>query len=461
VSILAPESVVSKQQPALASYAVGQESGYANINIGNAARRGHVHYLPRDSRSAPSLASPGLSAVSAPDSLTGTLETLGVLEENGQTRMEYSLNVGDRQVPLVINDTMGDYLSGSIVTARGKMGPDGLDVPPGGITVQESPVDDGTPHGPGPNRFILEINMNFSDDLRQPWSESTANNVFNNQVASWFYEGSFGRVVTSTDVTPWVTIPSRSSPCATNTWATQAQAAVRALAYDPASYTHVVFAFPRSSACGFSGLGQVPGRFTWLNGAMSRGVATHELGHNLGLSHSRYRFCSDLPLGTSCSQTEYGDRFDVMGSGGAAHYHGAYRNALGWIPNSDVVTVRPADGFATVALSPAEFPDGSGTRLLRIGRTGRSDFLYVETRAAIGFDSVLGQFPALANGVAVYTGTARNQSIVDVYQNGTGRAASAPLQYGDTLYDYIGDVAITPYQDPDGNTLVDVVYGLG
>src|SRR5262249_60066654 len=42
VSILAPESVVSKQQPELASYAVGQESGYANINIGYAARRGHV-----------------------------------------------------------------------------------------------------------------------------------------------------------------------------------------------------------------------------------------------------------------------------------------------------------------------------------------------------------------------------------------------------------------------------------
>src|SRR5262249_8388316 len=212
--------------------------------------------------------------------------------------------------------------------------------------------------------------------------------------------------------------------------ATDGQAAPRGAGFEPNAYTNVIFAFPRVPACSFSGLGQIGGRFPWLNGGL--GANRHELGHNLSLRHSHLSTCSDEPVGTSCTRTEYGDRFDVMGSGGLLEFHGSYRLALGWIDPSDMITVSPADGAGTIGLYSVEA--GFGPRILRIRLPGSSNSIFVERREAIGpFDSGLRQFPFITNGVPVYVGgntNFREQSLVSIY--GTG-ATTSPLQFEDSL----------------------------
>lgn len=122
------------------------------------------------------------------------------------------------------------------------------------------------------------------------------------------------------------------------------------------------------------------------------------------------------------------------------------------------MTVTRDDGEVVVGLRSAATP--FGTRVLRVRRGQTNQYLHVEVREAVGFDSVLSQYPALLNGVAVYLGTnMRDQSIVDVGYT-TTTVADAPLEFGDTLYDYDGDVSITPLFTEDGETFVYVLYGI-
>src|SRR5262249_27794022 len=160
----------------------------------------------------------------------------------------------------------------------------------------------------------------------------------------------------------------------------------------------------------------------------------HELGHNLGLLHSHSIHCSDaslLPDVASCTKAEYGDLFDDMGTSTAA-YHGGYKAYLQWIPDSDVISVTPDDQAVEVTLNSVETV--SGPRVLRVARpnTDPQEYLTIEMREPIGVDDVLGQYPYLATGVAVYLGSLRDQSIIDM-QYQTSTIGDAPLQAGDTF----------------------------
>jgi hypothetical protein len=123
-----------------------------------------------------------------------------------------------------------------------------------------------------------------------------------------------------------------------------------------------------------------------------------------------------------------------------------------------VRTLVPSDGEVVVALRSAE--SSFGTRVLRVQRRGLNDYLNIETREAVGFDSVLATFPAVLTGVEVYLGpTLSDQSIIDVAYK-TETADDAPLQFGDTLYDHEGDVSITALYDREGERYVCVHYDL-
>jgi len=105
-----------------------------------------------------------------------------------------------------------------------------------------------------------------------------------------------------------------------------------AAGHNPDNYDHEVYVMPSGFDCTWSGRGTLGGRNVWISDGGVKTLA-HELGHNFRLDHSKSIDCdsystpegfgwSPLPPVTpdsrNCSENEYGDDNDYMGSGDAA-----------------------------------------------------------------------------------------------------------------------------------------------
>lgn len=210
-------------------------------------------------------------------------------------------------------------------------------------------------------------------------------------------------------------------------------------------YRHVVYAFP-SSGCQWWGLGSVggaPGE-VWINGGLYPMVAAHELGHNFGLYHSHALECGWVAMGGSCSSLDYGDVFDAMGGGnGPTHFNAVQKDLLGWLdygvspPITDVV----ASGSYTI--DAIETP-GTNPKALRI-QTALGDWLYVEFRRPVGFDSYISTNPNVMNGVLVhyFDGGSNGVYLLDMTP-ATSSWSDPALTVGTTFQDPAGNVSITP-----------------
>ena len=137
-----------------------------------------------------------------------------------------------------------------------------------------------------------------------------------------------------------------------------------------AAFNHVSLSMPYGTADAFfAGLGNMPGRWSWMNGNLESGLQTlaHEFGHNYGLHHAA---TADWTGGYS----EYGDTGDVMGSGfdmESADYNAGAKHVCGWMPSDRVVNIHPqpagssasSSGVFWLAASDRDYPAaGAGRR---------------------------------------------------------------------------------------------------
>lgn len=270
------------------------------------------------------------------------------------------------------------------------------------------------PSALGEQRTLVML-VNFSDNTAQPWTRETVQQAIFGTLDAFITENSYGAAWVTGDVTPWLMIPLSASVCDTATLASQAEQAAQAGGWTVASYSRLMYAFPRN-ACGFGGgsfIGGSPSR-AWLNGDVSLGIAAHEFGHGLGLWHSHLLDCGPTAVvGSGCASVEYGDILDMMGASASAHFNAFQKERLGWLSSTNTPSITTVAADGTYALQAFETA-GPGPRALKVLRstdasTGRRTWYYVETRRALGFDGFLSSTdPSVVNGVLIHLGTESN-----------------------------------------------------
>jgi chitodextrinase len=300
--------------------------------------------------------------------------------------------------------------------------------------------------------------VNFASSPAEPFTPEHARHVVftgPDSVDAYYREQSFGgvaltgRLRADGDVFGWLTIDSPTAGCPYRTWSAAARAAAQAAGADLAGYDHVVYAFPYVSACGWGGLGELPGDESWVNGLLTLRVVGHELGHNLGVHHANSLRCLDgagqgltLAEGESCAQTEYGDPFSIMGNSSSRHLSAWHKAHLGWIGGTGIHAVAATGNYTVWPLGYLT----PGAQLLKIGR-GDGSFIYVDFRRP--YRSWFETFPAGSAAVTGVTvrlapeiGSYVQSALVDAKPK-THSLEDAPLLAGEQLTDPVSGVTIS------------------
>ncbi len=172
-------------------------------------------------------------------------------------------------------------------------------------------------------------------------------------------------------------------------------------------------------------------------------VLAHELGHALGVIHANSIECTGTTAeNEECRHSEYGNAFDVMGTGGYSwHINSAMKEALGWFDENAVQYVTTT---GTYTIKPLE--QEMGVRSLRIPVPG-SQGMSIEYRRPIGFDSnlqrqdlVLNTRGAMIN--YIQEGTFMATRIIDASKTTSGDVRA--LQIGESYADPGNGVIIGP-----------------
>lgn len=208
-------------------------------------------------------------------------------------------------------------------------------------------------------------------------------------VSSFLQEASYGKTSIGTvTVTGVLTMPQTLASYATsnNSAGLKSDAinAATTAGFSPDAFDRIAVVFANThnitnNKFTWSGLGDLGGNFTWFNGYFDQHVVSHELGHNFGLRHANLWKIPDGstnpvdPLGQS---SEYGDPFDVMGSGpndNNAFPNPYFTNRLHWLPDAAVQTISTS-GTYRVHRYDHQNADLASTLALRLGRDTVTDY---------------------------------------------------------------------------------------
>jgi FG-GAP-like repeat/Gametolysin peptidase M11 len=291
-------------------------------------------------------------------------------------------------------------------------------------------------------------------------------------VVEYYKEVSYGQQLltgfTANNSSNWVhaaSVPpldkNQNKQCDISFIASQGQAAALAAGYtsaqlapsvitpgSSASANHVMYVFNSAGFnCGWLGLAYVGYGLAYSNQSASLGTIGHEFGHTFGLEHAGSVYCGSNPIGGTCSVTEYGDPFDVMGNINAMHFNAFQKNLLTWVPNAAVTT--HAAGSATYVLAPIESPGGT-LYGLRIPASANRTY-WIEYRQPTGFDAAISANNADGAQIRVARPNETICSTCDPFSDDTEIVDMTPVATPNSF----GDAALRT-----GSKFVDAYYGV-
>lgn len=350
------------------------------------------------------------SAALAPGTvrLTGTFR-VAVADDfaSGKAQTFYSIDSQSGSTQLVVSGQGADALDGALVSVTGRTLPDGRvsvatsqiaiemtasanpDAAQGRVTKPAGSESQAASQAAVVTHKVAVIVADYTDLAGYPVTAAQAASTFTSSTASvtsYFDATSRGRMTTTTTVLgPWHLgigqCPGGSSSWGFSSSITAALNAATAHGYNLSSYDHVVLWTKAPCHQGWAGIAYVPGRYVqvtvdWATyasdePALSAMVASHELGHNLGLYHSDGLACfsgsAQVELGGSCSSSVYYDQYTTMGMAGSPVHSllDADRlDSLGWLSSGESQTVTAVGTYSLVPTYSAT----AGVRLLRIAR---------------------------------------------------------------------------------------------
>ena len=336
---------------------------------------------------------------------------------------------------------------GSRVSVRGRDSGEIYEAAEGGVQTL-APAGDGTVAAASTKKVAV-LMVNFAGDTRTPWTLAQVHTSFfadapTKSVRSYYAEQSYGGMSVTGNVFGYYTINVDRSTCAWSTWHKAARDAATAAGVNLASYTNVMAIWPGQAVCGWAGIAYVPGTYSALNNTISWTTAAHELGHNLGAHHAQALSCTQggvrVPIGSSCTASEYGDPFDRMG-GGQVHFNHYHRRQVGFLTSSDQLTVTAA---GTYSIGVASHLNSGAPKIVRLAR-GDGTYLYLEARQQFGLFESFSSTSNVTAGVTIRIGpdTARQQTkLVDATPT-TTTFADAALVSGRSVTDPVSGWTIT------------------
>lgn len=318
----------------------------------------------------------------------------------------------------------------------------------------------------GPKKVLI-IRVDFSDLVGTPVNSSDkiaitpayVADVFNRAdgIADFYQQASYSKTslsLTASDVTAVCRLPRTASYYAVgdgfnaynNTLHDDARAAAAAKGVKLENYDRigVVFSFlgnlPGSNIT-YGGLGQVQGKYFWVNSFLDFRITAHEIGHTYGLQHSNlWKVYDGNPVSSNGFSEEYEDPFSVMSSATTTircHFDMWQKSILHWLPDSSVATISTSGRYRVYRFDHHD-ADLSRPLALKIVRNSTQDYW-------IGLRELWPENAAMTNGAYVLWGYNRvvQGNLIDFGTAGDD-PRDAPLPVGASFYDSEAGITLTP-----------------
>ena len=303
-------------------------------------------------------------------------------------------------------------------------------------------------------KTVLFIRVDFPDRPgepldanNQPLTLSLAQSVMDTQVSPFFVNSSYNKTSMQTTVTPVVRMPQPQSYYFNNVNVlfTDAENAARGAGYEINNFNLDIIAMSKNQGFSYGAVGRIGGRGAALNGQWNWDGAAHELGHNYGLLHANLWRTTDGTVIGNGSNIEYGNPFDVMGSGGNddghSHFNAQYKRSLDWLTDANVQIVTN-DGVYRIFAQDSTIP--GGIRAIKIRKNVTKNY-WIEFRQLFTNNSnaMNGAIINWDNKNDSYGPSLMESQLLDMTPNTSTAATDAPLLIGQNFYDSQNRIRVT------------------